>query len=70
MNTKGVSNQADSTPLFSFKVSEFTCKKHHNVKSEQATAHYAHLTIEPVRAAMQRAANAMDKQKNIETEKR
>lgn len=29
-------------------------------KSEQATSHYAHLTIEPVRAAMQRAADAMD----------
>ena len=35
-------------------------------KSEQATAHYAHLTIEPVRAAMQRAADAMDAQKDIE----
>ena len=32
-------------------------------KSEAATAHYAHLTIEPVRAAMQRAADAMDDQK-------
>ena len=29
-------------------------------KSEAATAHYAHLIIEPVRAAMQRAADAMD----------
>lgn len=35
-------------------------------KSEQATAHYAHLTIEPIRAAMQRAADAMDSQKNVE----
>lgn len=34
-------------------------------KSEQATKHYAHLTIEPVRAAMQKAANAMDDQKSI-----
>lgn len=32
-------------------------------KSEQATAHYAHLIIDPVRAAMQRAADAMDEQK-------
>lgn len=32
-------------------------------KSEQATAHYAHLTIDPVRAAMQRAADAMDQRK-------
>ncbi len=32
-------------------------------KSEQATAHYAHLTIEPIRAAMQKAADAMDSQK-------
>lgn len=31
-------------------------------KSEQATAHYAYLTIEPVRADMQRAADAMDSQ--------
>jgi integrase len=35
-------------------------------KSEQATKHYAHLTIEPVRAAMQRAADAMDSQKTLE----
>jgi integrase len=35
-------------------------------KSEQATKHYAHLTIEPVRAAMQRAADAMDSQKTVE----
>ncbi len=34
-------------------------------KSEAATAHYAHLTIEPVRAAMQRAADAMDSQKSL-----
>jgi integrase len=34
-------------------------------KSEQATKHYAHLTIEPVRAAMQRAADAMDDQQKI-----
>ena len=33
-------------------------------KSEAATAHYAHLIIEPVRAAMQRAADTMDAQKN------
>jgi len=32
-------------------------------KSEQATAHYAHLIIDPVRSAMQRAADAMDEQK-------
>lgn len=35
-------------------------------KSEQATKHYAHLTIEPVRAAMQRAADEMDRQKGLE----
>jgi integrase len=35
-------------------------------KSESATAHYAHLTIEPVRAAMQKAADAMDEQKELE----
>lgn len=35
-------------------------------KSEQATSHYAHLTIEPVRTAMQRAADAMDEQKDVE----
>lgn len=34
-------------------------------KSEQATAHYAHLTIEPIRAAMQKAADEMDKQKDV-----
>jgi len=33
-------------------------------KSEQATAHYAHLTIDPVRASMERAATAMDKAKD------
>ena len=32
-------------------------------KSEQATAHYAHLVIDPVRLAMQKAADAMDKHK-------
>lgn len=35
-------------------------------KSEQATSHYAHLTVDPVRAAMQRAADAMDEHKGIE----
>jgi len=34
-------------------------------RSESATAHYAHLTIEPVRAAMQKAADAMDEQKDL-----
>jgi integrase len=31
-------------------------------KSEQATAHYAHLIVDPVRASMQRAADEMDRQ--------
>lgn len=36
-------------------------------KSEQATAHYAHLTIDPIRAAMQKAADEMEKQQNLKT---
>lgn len=35
-------------------------------KSEQATAHYAHLTTEPVRAAMQKAVDAMEAQRGLE----
>jgi integrase len=33
-------------------------------KSEQATAHYAHLTIDPVRKSMERAAAAMNEARN------
>jgi integrase len=34
-------------------------------KSSQATEHYAHLTVDPVREAMQKAADEMDKQKGV-----
>lgn len=37
-------------------------------KTEQATAHYAHLIVDPVRASMQKAADAMDEQKNVAPE--
>jgi integrase len=38
-------------------------------KSEQATKHYAYLTIEPVRVAMQKAADAMEAQKIVKVVK-